>query len=863
MSAGQIRTPDQRLRVFISSTLHELADERVAARTAVESLRLIPVMFELGARPHPPRNLYRAYLAQSDIFLGIYWQSYGWVAPGMDISGLEDEYLSSGDRPKLIYVKRPANDRDDALARMLADIQNADISYKPFTNSEQLRELVKDDLAILLTERFVSTEVAPAFVEEPAAKPLFELPTEISTLVGRQKEVEELAALLERDEVRLVTLSGPGGIGKTRLATEVARNISHRFRDGVRFVPLAAVRDDNLFSTTIAHALGFSEDEKRPSIELLKESLAAQELLIVLDNFEQILDAAPVLAELLAAGPGLKVMVTSRSLLRLRGEREFQVPPLELPGDSPADGSVDQYAAVRLFIERARLAKPDFEVNNDNAPAVAAICHRLDGLPLAIELAAARIKVLSPEALLDRLSDRFKILTGGYRDLPDRQRTLRDAIDWSYELLDESDRILFTRLSVFVGGRSLEAMEEVCNPDGVLDILSSVSSLTDKSLLRQVAEFAGEPRFRMLESLHEYAAERLEERGETERFRKLHMGYFRALVARAAEELRGEHQAQWFDRLALENDNLRAALRTARVDPDHRSLLDMVYGLWRFWVVRGYVREGSVWTEEAARVASNAEPRSAAKALYAAGEMAHARMDREQSESHWHRALQICIEAADKEGVATLQNVLGNLEFERGHTDVAADLYRSSLALFREIADPRGQAQVLNNLGHIASALEDWATSLQCLEQSLQLFDELNDQQGIARALLNIGVTHREAGNLRDAEYYVKEGTRLWHALHGLSDLTDCLEDWGALQTLLGKDAEAAHIFGAAEALREEISTPIWESEAEVLAPYWETLRERMGTDDYERALKEGRALTLEEAVQRIMEGGITAAPPS
>ena len=853
MAPPQILTPDQRLRVFISSTLHELADERLAARSAVESLRLIPVMFELGARPHPPRNLYRAYLEQSDIFLGIYWQSYGWVAPGMDISGLEDEYLSAGDRPKLIYVKRPANDRDDELARMLLDIQSADVSYKSFTNPEQLRDLVQDDLAILLTERFISTEGALPAVAEVPVKPLFDLPTEISTLVGRKKEVEQLCALLARDDVRLLSLTGPGGIGKTRLATEVARESAHRFRDGVRFVPLAAVRDANMLAATIAHALGFSEDEKRPSLEMLKEVLAPQELLIVLDNFEQILDAAPVLSDLLAAGPDLKVMVTSRSLLRLRGEREFQVPPLALPGDGPADSSVDQYAAVRLFIERARLAKPDFEVNNENAPAVAAICQRLDGLPLAIELAAARIKLLSPEALLHRLSDRFKILTGGYRDLPDRQRTLRDALDWSYELLDESDRILFTRLAVFVGGRSLEAMEDVCNPDGVLDILSSVGSLADKSLLRQVAEFAGEPRFTMLESLHEYAVERLVERAEMERFRALHMEYFEALVERAGHELRGAHQAHWFERLALEHDNLRAALTAARDDSDPNHLLCMVYGLWRFWVVRGYVREGSEWTEAAAAVATQADPNVAARALYAAGEIAHARMDRAKAESHWNRALQTCIESEDREGVATLKNVLGNLEFERGHVDVAEQLYRSSLELFTETDDQRGRAQVLNNLGHIASAHKDWPNSLRCLEDSLQLFDELNDQQGIARALLNIGVTHREAGNLTEAAHYIKEGTRLWSALHGRSDLTDCLEDWGAVQELLGNDEEAARIFGAAESLREEISTPIWESEAEVLQPYWDRLRARMGDDDYERTLKEGRGLTVEEAVERIL----------
>ncbi|MDQ5854053.1 MAG: DUF4062 domain-containing protein, partial [Chloroflexota bacterium] len=403
-----IRTPDQRLRVFVSSTLQELADERAAARDAIAHLRLSPVLFELGARPHPPRDLYRAYLEQSDIFVGIYWQRYGWTAPDMDISGLEDEYRLSGNRPKLIYIKDPAK-REPDLEALLAQIRNDDhASYKPFRTAAELRELIENDLAVLLTERFTAGAL-PAAPEETSDSRRDNLPAPPTPIVGRQKEVAAVRELLLREDVHLVTLSGPGGIGKSRLALEVAAGVRGQFKDGVCFVALASITDPALVVSTIAHSLGLQEieSERRPLLRSLQGYLRDRCLLLLLDNFEQVVGAAPVVGDLLQAAPELKVLVTSRAILHVRGEHEFPVPPLALPdlehlppGGSDLVAALSQYEAVRLFIERAQATKPDFAVTTENAAAVAEICYRLDGLPLAIELAAARIKLLSPEAML-------------------------------------------------------------------------------------------------------------------------------------------------------------------------------------------------------------------------------------------------------------------------------------------------------------------------------------------------------------------------------------------------------------------------------------------------------------------------------
>src|SRR6266705_6064656 len=444
-NAPVIRTPDQRVRVFVSSTLDELAPERAAAREAISQLRLTPVLFESGARPYPPRELYRAYLAQSDIFLGLYWQRYGWVAPGMQVSGLEDEYQLSTGKPKLIYMKTPAQEREPRLQALLDRIRAEEsASYQKFATPEELRERIANDLAQLLTERFTSPPQT-AVHARPAP-----VPVPRSPLMDRGQEVALVRDLLQREDVGLVTLTGTGGVGKTRLAIQVAADLASRFADGVAFVSLASLTDPELVELTVARALGVSEADGQAIGERLREYLRTRQLLLLLDNFGHLLSAAPMATRLLDAAPRLTLLVTSREPLRVRDERVVAVLPLALP-DSEHLPDLDTLAhvpAVALFVERAQEARPDFTLTSENAATIVEICQRLDGLPLALELAAAPLSLLSPAALLARLERRLPLLTRGARDLPERQQTLRSTIAWSYDLLVEGEQQLFRRLSV-------------------------------------------------------------------------------------------------------------------------------------------------------------------------------------------------------------------------------------------------------------------------------------------------------------------------------------------------------------------------------------------------------------------------------
>ena len=409
--ASLIRTPDQRIRVFVSSTLQELAAERTAVRDAVTRLRLVPVMFELGARSHSPRQVYRAYVEQSQVFVGVYWQSYGWVAPGEQASGLEDEYRLSAGMPRLIYVKSPAPDREPRLAELLARIKDHDsVSYQRFSDPAELQRLVEDDLAVLLSERFEMTRPT-------SAAPVPALPVPATPLVDREQEAAEVEDLVVRQGVRLITLTGPGGVGKSRLAIEAAGRLSARFPDGVMFIDLAPVSAAGLVPAAVAAGLGLTTSGDKIVADVVSY-LRARQLLLVLDNVEQLTEGAPLLARLLAAAPGLAALVTSRTVLRISGENELRVPPLAVPPSYTKDPLA--FASVQLFVARARAAAPGFELTARNAQAVAEICRRLDGLPLAIELAAARIRLLPPRALLARLDDRMSVLTSGPRDLPER-----------------------------------------------------------------------------------------------------------------------------------------------------------------------------------------------------------------------------------------------------------------------------------------------------------------------------------------------------------------------------------------------------------------------------------------------------------
>jgi len=564
-----IRTPDQRLRIFVSSTLQELVDERVAAREAIERIRLIPVMFEMGARPHPPRDLYRAYLAQSDVFIGIYWQRYGWIAPNETVSGLEDEYLLAQQMPKLIYIKR-AETRDDLLQGLLHRIQDEDqVSYRPFSDVAELKELIENDLALMLTERFTATSTGPPPDPNPDptldAPPRSLAPVERGELIGRDPQVELVTELLRRADTGLITLTGSGGGGKTRLAVHLANTLASGFGDGVFYVPLAGVRHPRDVVPTIVSTLELASPSTGADPEtLLVGFLRARHALLVLDNLEQVLEAATDVASLLKACPHLKILATSREPLHLRGEREVPVPPL--PHVFDTRGAVTP--AMRLFEERAREVRPDFAIDDDNRASVAELCRRLDALPLAIELAAARVRVLSPQAMLARLDGSLSLLRGAKRDLPVRHQTLRATLEWSIDLLRPEERVFFRRLGIFAGSFSEDAAAAVVADVG-LDALDCLTSLVEKNLLVR-SELRGEARFHMLETVREFARERIGEAGEERAARLRHGAWVVQFLASEHNNLMSTQTRQAaHERIASEEMGIRLALRfSAGADGD-------------------------------------------------------------------------------------------------------------------------------------------------------------------------------------------------------------------------------------------------------------------------------------------------------
>ena len=539
-----IRTPDQRLRVFVSSTLGELADERAAVYRAVSALRLTPVLLGLGASPHPPRALYRAYLAESDIFVGLYWQHYGWIGPSMEISGLEDEFELSRGLPRLLYVKSPAPDREARLTAMLDRIKaEGTDSYRRFRTPRELDRLVRDDLALVLSERFVATGrsvVGPRMPGAPAASAISRnrgsLPVGTTPLFGREEAIGEVSGMVLRPDVRLVTLTGPGGIGKSRLAIAVGERVSERFGSGTVFVPLAAVAQPELVVPGIARAMGVDLAGAGSPLEALTEQFGDDRWLLVLDNLERVLGAARDLDELLARSPGVEILATSRTALGLRAEWEYPVPPLPVPSATVPVDELASSPSLALFVDRALAVRRDFALTQGNVAMVVEICRRLEGLPLAIELAAARARLLDPDALLRRLSRSLDALGTGTVDMPERQRTLRATVEWSVDLLDDAERSLLETLAVFVDGWTIEAAARVAGVDGdrALDL---TEALARHSLVYVDSTDQG-TRSRMLEIIREFVAERLAARHDVADVERRHAGHYQTLAEEADRPLR-------------------------------------------------------------------------------------------------------------------------------------------------------------------------------------------------------------------------------------------------------------------------------------------------------------------------------------
>jgi predicted ATPase len=815
-----IRTPDQRLRVFVSSTLQELAEERAAVRRAVTRLRLAPVMFEAGARPHPPRELYRAYLDQSDVFVGIYWQRYGWVAPDENVSGLEDEYRLSGDRPKLMYVKAPAPDREQRLADLLDRVRDDDrVSYRPFTTAEELEELVADDLALLLTERFeVATSEAPA-PAVTAPHVTRGLPAPFTELVGREREVADVVALLTRDDVRLVTLTGPGGVGKSRVAIEVADRAGSLFADGVTFVGLGGVRDPALVVAAVANALTIREAPDRTPLEAVIEHLRERRELLVLDNFEHVLTSGPRISELLAACPGLRVLATSRSVLRLRGEHDVEVHPLPVED------------AVRLFVDRAEQVNPNLALTAENAEPIAEVCRRLDGLPLAIELAAARTRMLTPTALLSRLTSRLTLLTGGARDLPARQQTLRAALDWDYDLLDGEERALFRRLAVCDGGCGFDAAEAIANAAGGLSIdpADGLDSLVAKSLLHS-EHGAAEPRFAMLQTVREYALERLAESGEREQAERAHAEHFAGVVRDVAAALIGPESRRAFLRIDADRANVRAALAYAANTGDVELEVALCAWLTPYWLARAAFAEATQAVESAVAHSAGRVVPERVRVLVASAMLARTRADFDTAYARIDEAEREA--GGDMAGLARAYRERGAIAYDRGDVPGAEAATERAYEAAKATGDDDLVARSLNNLAVFAYMQRHYERAATLYAESLRPFARTGDRIGITRALMNLGRLHLTTGDLDRARVLAERALAMWFALGDEWDATDSLDDLAMVALAHGEAATAAEVFAASAAMRDRLGARLPLSEMA----------------DYERRAAEiAAALTAEE----------------
>lgn len=837
---GAIRTPDQRLRVFVSSTLRELEPERKAARAAIERLRLAPVMFELGARPHPPRSLYRAYLDQSDVFVGLYWERYGWVAPGEEVSGLEDEYnLADPEMPKLIYIKS-SDRRDDRLLELIDRIRSDDnAAYVSFDSDEQLAELVAADLSTLLAERFDDSRDRH-FTGTPAGSPRAEaepapldaaqpIPPTYSPLVGRSREVAEIVELLRTGDDRIVTLVGPGGVGKSRLALEVLELARHEFADGAYFVPLENVLEPNLLLPTIAYALGVRDTGEVSVEDRLSIVLAGKRILIALDNFEQLADAGPLLVHLYSIAPAASFLVTSRTVLRVRGERVYEVPGLGVPDDN-VEATAETAAAsdaVKLFVARATAVRPDFVLDESNADIVARICSQLQGLPLAIELAAARMRVLTPRSVLDRLDKQLSLLVNAPRDAPARQRTLRSTIEWSTNLLSERDRALLFDLAVFSLQFTLEAVESLGAGRAWAGAeLDGLDDLIDSSLVRRHEATDGNPSYSMLATVREYSLEKLRESGEEAGMRAAHAAHYLELARRLAPELKGGGQVDALIRLERERSNLRSAIRHLVYTGHHDDAAEFAWNLLVFWWIGGFFGEVRIWMQEILDSGAPMTKRTSAIArFYVLWMRMWQSPDREVVEGFVRVRRDFESEGDEAATAVTLGcTAMTRAQLDGGDRTAARAELERAIDLFQDSDDGWGEAVAWVTMGRLDMLDGDNEAALQHYQQGAEVSRRTQDafaititEHHVARLLLFQNRLEEAEPAFTDAAYVSATLGHLEGAAYGIEGLC-------AIAALRGQAERAGVLAGAAQEMRKK--SGMYDAAAFVYHPaYLEPLR--------------------------------------
>ena len=683
-----------------------------------------------------------------------------------------------------------------------------------------------------ILQQDATLEVA-AHVDAPRS-----LPEPPNRLVGREEELEALAVLLGRREVRLLVLTGAGGSGKTRLALEAARRAAPSFANGAVLVELAPLEDPELVVPTIAQVLGIADSHE--PMAALAEALRSRELLLVVDNAEHVLQAAPAFVELLARAPRLTLLITSRTVLHLSGERVFPVAPLDVDG------------AQALFEERARSLQPDFRLTPANADAVRELCRRVDGLPLAVELAAARVRALSAQAVLDRLAERLSFLAGGPHDLPARQQTLYETLDWSYDLLPSEQRELLARLSAFRGGATLQAVARVCLEGDEERALDLIESLADASLLI-VRRHEDETRYDLLETVRQYAADRLRDMAEEEVTRRRHAAWLIELAELAEPHLSGEEQTLWFTVLETEHDNARAALAHLLGAGEQDTALRLTVLLSRFWYVRGHLTEARRQLDTVLPSAAGRDPHLLRRAQTAGASIALLQGDYAASEAFAESALESARRTGDAKFVANALSNLGAIVLAGGDEQRAALVLEEAVALAREAGDARVKALALNNLGDLSLATGDYRRAGPLLEESHALLRSLGDTANVARSLFNLGAVDLMLGASGAAASRFRESLQLAQAAQDKEDLAWCLEGFAALSARSGEWSRAAMLVGAADALLRQIGADFKPFERRLHDSTLSELRGRFDPAALDEAIAHGASLSLAEALDLAM----------
>jgi predicted ATPase/serine/threonine protein kinase/Tfp pilus assembly protein PilF len=741
-----------------------------------------------------------------------------------------------------IVMKCLRKNRDDRYwpAELLADLKNLRAGV-----ADDLNEIEMGSDDETHTFDAASTEIAiPKITDEHRA------PSNLSRMfrpiIGREREVEEVCGILRGGDIQILTLTGVGGMGKTRLAQAVAEKLVPEFRDGVYFVELAAVTQPEMIAATIAQTLGVKEEGERPAVEILGEHLVSRSTLIVVDNFEQVVEGSPVLAEILASASSTKMLVTSRVTLRLQNEHEYIVPPL-----APPDGlkvpfvEIEANPAVRLFVDRAHSANKAFALSKENARDVAAICTKLEGLPLAIELAAARTKVLSPAEILEKLDYRLQLLTGGPRDLPERQRTMHGAIAWSYDLLTDEEKRLFRQLSVFNGGFRLEAVEAIFESGPQTSshthfVLDLVSSLVDQSLLLQREQRSGGHRFRMLEVVREFATEALGNAGESENAKTRHTEYFVNLGERAEPFLQAAQSSEWLDKLEEDHNNVRAAMEWALAN-DAEKAVRLAVALRNFWLLHSHLSEGYRWMKAAQATGVDVQPELRFKLMNGLGLAARFRGDLRTAREAYEQGLSAGHEVDDKQGVAVSSRGLGLVAMQQGDTESARRYFESGLAISRELDDKFGTALSLSFLGDLARTVRDHEHAKPLFEEALALFRELDNKSAMSDALNNLGAAAFSNGDLTAARDSFAEALSVATDLGNKITISNSLDGFGALALEQDDIERAAKLAGAADALRESIGYRIEPAEAGFRNEYVKKLWERIGAESFQKLYDQGK----------------------